>query len=68
MSEEIKIPKESLAIIIEIFNLDIKKKNSIFQEFTKFVPQTSIRKFVKQVSKRIKIPEEKIQFFFLDIL
>lgn len=64
MRREIKIPKEDVEIIIEIFNLDLEKKKIIFQEFIKFTPQTSIRKFIKQASKRTKIPEEIIQYFF----
>ncbi|MFX1575331.1 MAG: MBL fold metallo-hydrolase [Promethearchaeota archaeon] len=64
MRREIEIPKEDLKILIKIFNLDPKKKNIIFQEFIKFTPQTSIRKFIKHASKRIRIPEEMIQHFF----
>ncbi|MHA1986983.1 MAG: MBL fold metallo-hydrolase [Promethearchaeota archaeon] len=64
MSRDFKIPKEVLGRLIDLFNLDTEQKNQIFQEFNKFKPQTSGRKYIKEVSKRTKISEDTLQFFF----
>ncbi len=64
MSRDFKIPKEILGRLIDLFNLDTEQKDQIFQEFNKFKLQTSVRKFIKEVSKRTKISEENLQFFF----
>ena len=64
MSRDFKIPEEALGRLIDLFNLDTVQKNQIFQEFSKFKPQTSARKFIKEVSKRIEISEHDLQFFF----
>ncbi|MFX1280041.1 MAG: MBL fold metallo-hydrolase [Promethearchaeota archaeon] len=58
-----KLERWFIENLIEIYRLDQKKKNLIFQEFKKFVPQTSVRRFIKDLSKRIKVSEEILQLF-----
>ncbi|MHA2283714.1 MAG: MBL fold metallo-hydrolase, partial [Promethearchaeota archaeon] len=64
MSRDFKIPKEVLGRLIDLFNLDTEQKNQIFQEFKKFKPQTSARKYIKEVSKRTEISGDNLRFFF----
>lgn len=64
MSRDLKIPKEEAERLINIYKLDIAKRKLIFQEFTKFKPQTSVRRFIKEVSKRTELPEDLLQNFF----
>ncbi|MHA2036921.1 MAG: MBL fold metallo-hydrolase [Promethearchaeota archaeon] len=64
MSRDFKIPKEILGRLIDLFNLDAEQKNQIFQEFNNFKPQTSARKFIKEMAKRIETSEDNLQFFF----
>ncbi len=63
MSRDPKIPKDEAERLLEIFKLDIKQKNQIFQEFKKFPLQTSIRKFIKKFSKRTEFPAGLLQNF-----
>ena len=64
MSRDLKIPRNQAERLINIYNLDTNQKNLIFQEFTNFIPQTSVRQFIKEVSKRTEFPEEMLQNFF----
>jgi glyoxylase-like metal-dependent hydrolase (beta-lactamase superfamily II) len=64
MSRDLKIPKEQVERLINIYKLDIATRNLIFQEFNKFKPQTSVRQFIKEVSKRTELPEDLLQNFF----
>jgi len=64
MSKDLKIPRIQAERLINIYNLDTNQKNLIFQEFTNFIPQTSVRQFIKEVSKRTEFPEEMLQNFF----
>jgi glyoxylase-like metal-dependent hydrolase (beta-lactamase superfamily II) len=64
MSRDFKIPEWVAARLIEIFNLATEQKNQIFQEFKKFIPPTSVRKYIKEVSKRTELPEDLLQSFF----
>jgi len=64
MSNDFKIPREVFGRLIDIFNLNVEQRNQIFQEFNKFKLQTSIRKFIKEMSKRIEISEDILHFFF----
>lgn len=64
MTRELKLPRNEVEKLIEIYNLDFKKKKLIFQEFSKFTPQTSIRQFIKDKSNKIGIPEEILRNFW----
>ncbi|MHA2392196.1 MAG: MBL fold metallo-hydrolase [Promethearchaeota archaeon] len=64
MSDDLKIPKDAPERLINNYKLYVEKKNLILQEFAKFEPQTSVRKFIKEVSKRIELPVELLQNFF----
>ena len=64
MSRDFKIPKEVAERLLDIFKLDVEQKNQIFQEFNEFPLQTSIRKFIKKVSKKTEISEGLLQNFF----
>ena len=62
--KDFKFEKWFVENLIEVYNLESKQKDLIFQEFKKFIPQTSVRQFIKEMSKRIKISEELLQLFF----
>jgi glyoxylase-like metal-dependent hydrolase (beta-lactamase superfamily II) len=62
--KDFKFERWFLENLIEVYNLESKKKNLIFQEFKSFIPQKSIRRFIKEMSNRIKVSEELLQFFF----
>jgi len=62
--KDLKIFREVAETFIEVYNLDLEKRDLIFQEFNKFVPQTSMRQFIKELSKRNDVSEELIRFFF----
>ena len=64
MSRDLKIPRIQAERLINIYKLDTNQKNLIFQEFTNFIPQTSVRQFIKEVSKRTEFPEDLLQDFF----
>ena len=64
MSDDLKIPRDAPERLINNYKLYVEKKNLIFQEFSKFEPHTSVRKFIKDVFKRFELPEELIQNFF----
>ncbi len=64
MSKDLAIPRNQVERLLNIYKLDEGQKNLIFQEFTKFKPQTSIRQFIKDLSKRIELPEDLLQNFF----
>ncbi len=64
MNRDFKIPKERAKRLIDIYKLDVKQKNLIFQEFNKFIPQTSVRHFIKKVSKNSELSEGILQNFF----
>ncbi|MHA2181583.1 MAG: MBL fold metallo-hydrolase [Promethearchaeota archaeon] len=64
MSRDLTIPRNQAEKLIDIYKLDTNQKNLIFQEFMNFVPQTSVRQFIKEVSKRTEFPEELLQNFF----
>ena len=64
MSRYLTIPRNQAERLINIYNLDANQKNFIFQEFNNFTPQTSVRKFIKDVSKRTEFPEDLLQNFF----
>ena len=64
MSKDFKIPKEVAERLIDFFKLDIEQRNQIIQEFNKFPLQTSIRKFIKEASKRTELSERLLQNFF----
>ncbi|MBY8991823.1 MAG: MBL fold metallo-hydrolase [Candidatus Lokiarchaeota archaeon] len=62
--KDFKFEKWFIENLMEVYSLESKKKNLIFQEFKKFIPQTSIRQFIKEISNRVKVSEELLQFFF----
>ena len=62
--KDFKFERWFLENLIEVYNLESKKKNLIFQEFKSFIPQKSIRRFIKEMSNRIKVSEKLLQFFF----
>jgi glyoxylase-like metal-dependent hydrolase (beta-lactamase superfamily II) len=62
--KDLKIPREVMEKIVEFYNLDSQKKELTFQEFKKFIPQTSIRQFIRKLAKRYEISEELLQIFF----
>ncbi|MFX0083856.1 MAG: MBL fold metallo-hydrolase [Candidatus Hodarchaeota archaeon] len=64
MRREIRIPKYQLENIIKVYNLDFEDKKLLFQEFNNFIPQTSVRHFIKEISKRTKFPVDLLQNFF----
>ena len=64
MSRDLRIPKDQMENIIDLYNLDLEKKKLMFHEFNNFTLQTSIRQFIKQSSKRSKISEEKLRNMF----
>ena len=64
MSRDFKITKERAKRLIDIYKLDVKQRNLIFQEFNKFTPQTSVRRFIKKVSKKNELSEDILQNFF----
>jgi len=64
MSRDFKIPIWGVERLIDIFNLANEQKTQIFDEFKKFKPPTSVRKFIKEVSKRTELKEELLQSFF----
>jgi len=64
MSRDLKIPREQVERLINIYKLDEAQKNQIFQEFNKFTPQTSVRHFIKEISARTELPEDVLQNFF----
>ena len=64
MSTDFAIDRDQAERLINLYKLDVEQKNLIFQEFNKFKPQTSVRQFIKEVSKRIELPEDLLQNFF----
>ncbi|MHA2122594.1 MAG: MBL fold metallo-hydrolase, partial [Promethearchaeota archaeon] len=64
MSEDLRIPRNQAERLINIYKLDINQKNLIFQEFKNFILQTSVRYFIKDISKRTEFPEDLLQNFF----
>jgi glyoxylase-like metal-dependent hydrolase (beta-lactamase superfamily II) len=64
MSRDLEISRINAERLIKIYKLDVAQKNLIYQEFTKFKPQTSVKQFIKELSKRTELPEEVIQNFF----
>ena len=68
MSEDIRIPKNQIEFIVNLYNLDLEKKKLMFDEFNNFIPQTSIRRFIKKSSKRSKISEEVLRNMFWNSL
>jgi len=64
MSRDFKLPKDVAERLLDIFKLDVEQKNQIFQELKEFPLQTSIRKFIKEVSKRTELSEGLLQNFF----
>jgi len=64
MSRDLTIPRNKAERLITIYKLDANKKNLIFQEFKKFTPQTSVRQFIKEVSKRTELSEDVLQMVF----
>ena len=64
MSEDLKIPRNQVERLLNIYNLEEEQKNQIFQEFTNFIPQTSVRQFIKELSKRTTFPVDLLQSFF----
>ena len=64
MSRDLTIPRNKAERLITIYKLDANKKNLIFQEFKKFTPQTSVRQFIKEVSKRTELSEDVLQIVF----
>jgi len=64
MSRDLTIPRNQVERLINIYKLDANQKNLIFQEFDNFIPQTSVRQFIKEVSKRTEFPEDLLQNFF----
>ena len=64
MSRDFKIPRDVAERLLDIFKLDVEQKNQIYQEFDEFPLQTSIRKFIKKVSKKTEISEGLLQNFF----
>ncbi|MFW9880507.1 MAG: MBL fold metallo-hydrolase, partial [Candidatus Thorarchaeota archaeon] len=64
MSRDLKILKQNVERLLNIYKLEETQKNLIIQEFSKFQPQTSIKRFIKEASRRIELPEDKLQNFF----
>ena len=64
MSRDFKLPKDEAERLINCFKLDVEQKNQIFQELKEFPLHTSIRKFIKEVSKRTELSEGLLQNFF----
>ncbi|MFX1532045.1 MAG: MBL fold metallo-hydrolase [Promethearchaeota archaeon] len=64
MSRDLKILRQDIERLINIYELEEKQKELIIQEFNKFQPQTSIRRFIKEASKRTELPEDMLQNFF----
>ncbi|MFX1457222.1 MAG: MBL fold metallo-hydrolase [Promethearchaeota archaeon] len=64
MSQDFKIPLWGAERLIDIYNLDTEQKNQIFHEFEKFKPPASVRKFIKEITKRTEFPEDLLQNFF----
>ena len=64
MSRDLTIRRKEAERLINIYKLDVNQKNLIFQEFNKFTPQTSIRQFIKEISKRTELSEDLLQNFF----
>ena len=64
MSRDLTIPRKEAERLINIYKLDVNQKNLIFQEFKNFTPQTSIRQFIKGISKRTELSEDLLQHFF----
>ncbi|MCK4284698.1 MAG: MBL fold metallo-hydrolase [Candidatus Lokiarchaeota archaeon] len=64
MSRDLTIQRNQVERLINIYKLDANQKNLIFQEFNNFIPQTSVRHFIKEVSKRTEFPEDLLQNFF----
>jgi len=64
MSRAPVFPRREAEKLINIFKLDVNQKNQIFQEFKKFVPQSSVRQFIKDSSKRIELSVDILQNFF----
>ncbi len=64
MSRDLAILRAQAERLININKLDVAQKNLIFQEFNKFKPQTSVRRFIKEVSKRTEFQEDLLQNFF----
>ncbi|MFW9867435.1 MAG: MBL fold metallo-hydrolase [Candidatus Thorarchaeota archaeon] len=64
MSRDLKIPRQDVERLLTIYKLEETQKNLIIQEFKKFQPQTSIRRFIKEVSKRTDLPKDLLQNFF----
>ena len=64
MSRDLTISRNQFERLINLNKLDANQKNLIFQEFNKFTPQTSVRQFIKEVSKRTELSEVILQKFF----
>ncbi|MHA2184834.1 MAG: MBL fold metallo-hydrolase [Promethearchaeota archaeon] len=64
MSEDLRIPRNQAERLINIYKLDTDQKNLIFKEFKNFIPQTSVRQFIKDISKRTEFSEDLVQNFF----
>ncbi len=64
MSRDLTISRNQFERLINLNKLDANQKNLIFQEFNKFIPQTSVRQFIKEVSKRTELSEVILQNFF----
>ncbi|MFX1489251.1 MAG: MBL fold metallo-hydrolase [Promethearchaeota archaeon] len=64
MSRDLKIPRQDVERLLTIYKLKETQKNLIIQEFRKFQPQTSIRRFIKETSKRTDLPKDLLQNFF----
>jgi len=62
--KDFKFEKWFIENLIKVYKIDLEKKNFIFQEFKRFIPQTSVRQFIKEMSRRIEVSEELLQFFF----
>ncbi|MHA2474987.1 MAG: MBL fold metallo-hydrolase, partial [Promethearchaeota archaeon] len=59
-----RIPRNQAERLINIYKLDTDQKNLIFKEFKNFIPQTSVRQFIKDISKRTEFSEDLVQNFF----
>jgi len=64
MSRDLTIQRNGAERLIKIYKLDANQKNLIFHEFNKFTPQTSVRQFIKDVSKRTELSVDLLQNFF----
>lgn len=64
MSRDLTISRNQFKRLINLNKLDANQKNLIFQEFNRFTPQTSVRQFIKEVSKRTELSEVILQKFF----